>query len=93
MTKRMIALVLLVVMTVSLLAACGKSKSEYISTQEAQKIAGEYLGVSRKDVKDIHPHSEMINDVPHYNIHMTLNDGTEYNVLINALTGKVVESK
>ena len=90
MNKRIIALLLVAVLAVSLLAACGK-KEGFISVEEAQKIAAEAAGISRKDLADIHPHTGEVEGVPHYNIHLTLKDGTEYNVIINALTGEVVE--
>ena len=90
MNKRIIALLLVAVLAVSLLAACGK-KNSVITPEEAQKIAAEAVGVSKKDVADVHPHTGEIEGVPHYNIHLTLKDGTEYNVIINALTGEVVD--
>ena len=89
MAKRMLALLLLVVLAVSLLAACGK-KDTFLTAEEAQKIAMEAVGVSKKEVADAHPHTGTIDDIPHYNIHLTLKDGTEYEIIINALTGEVV---
>ena len=88
MKKRIVALVLAVLMALTMFAACG-SKSSVISEAEAQKRALESLGLSKKDVTDIHTHIAS-GDTPGYSFHITCGD-EEYSVLIDAVTGEVVE--
>ena len=87
MKKRIVALVLAVLMALTMFAACGKS--DVLSEKEAQKRALEFLGISKKDVTDIHTHIAS-GDTPGYSFHITCGD-EEYSVLIDAVTGEVVE--
>ena len=88
MKNRIVALVLAVLMVLTLFAACG-NKTSVVSEKEAQKKALESLGLTAKDVTDIHTHIAG-GDVPGYSFHITCGD-EEYSVLINAVTGEVVE--
>lgn len=90
MKNRMIAMIVLAAVMLCLLAACGKEESKYLTAEVAQKVAMEAAGVSEKEVSDVHPHVGEIDGIPHYNIHLTLKDGTEYEIVINALTGEIV---
>lgn len=87
MKKRIVALILAAVLVLTVFAACGKS--DVLSEKEAQKRALEFLGISQKDVTDIHTHIAT-GEVPGYSFHITCGD-QEYSVLINAVTGEVVE--
>ena len=91
MNRKIIALLLLVVLVVSLMAGCGKKKNEPLTTEDAIALAIETVGVSEDQVADAHPHVGTIDNYPCYNIHLTLVDGTEHNVIINAVTGEVLE--
>ena len=88
MKKSVISLVLVMVMVLTLFAACG-NKTSVLSEKEAQKKALESLGLTAKDVTDIHTHIAG-GDVPGYSFHITCGD-EEYSVLIDAVTGEVVE--
>ena len=87
MKKSMIAIALVAALVLTVFAACGKSA--VISEKEAQKRAFEYLGVSQKDVTDVHTHIAA-GEVPGYSFHITCGD-QEYSVLVDAVTGEVVE--
>ena len=88
MKKRVFALTLVLVLAVSLFAACGK-KSGPVTTDEAQKIALEALDLSQTDVKDVHTHIVDQNGIPCYSIHITT-AAEEFSVVINAGTGEVL---
>lgn len=90
MTKRIISLFLIVILAISLFAACGK-KSTTISTEEAQKIALEEIGMTAAEVDDIHVHATQYNDTPCYQMHITAGDDTYY-VYIDQ-TGKVLATQ
>ena len=88
MKKRIGMLVLAAVLVLTLFAACGKSG--VLTTEQAQKVAVEYLGLSQSEITDIHPHISEVDNVPGYSFHITCGD-QEYNVFVNAATGEVVE--
>lgn len=90
MKKRIIASVLLVALTLTLFAACGK-KSGAISTEEAQKIALQEIGRTAEDVEDIHIHATQHDGKPCYQVHITV-DGEAAYVYIDQ-TGKVLAAQ
>lgn len=90
MKRRIISLFVLAAMLLCLLAACDSNSAKTITQDEAKTIALEEVGLSEKDVDDIHVHIGNIGDTVCYNIHITVGD-QEYEVAINAATGEVVE--
>ena len=90
MTKRIIALVLLVVLALTLFAACDEKKPLMLTAEDAQKVALKDLGISAKKASDVHTHTHMEGNIPCYNIHITYN-GVEYEYLINAKTGDIIK--
>lgn len=88
MKKRVFALLLVLVLAVSMLAACEK-KTGPVTGDEAQKIALESVGLDEKDVKDVHTHILDQNGIPCYSIHITTAD-SEFSVVIHAGTGEVL---
>lgn len=90
MKKRIISLFLIVILAISLFAACGK-KSTTISTEEAQKIALQEIGKTAEDVEDIHIHATQHDGEPCYQVHITV-DGEEAYVYIDQ-TGKVLAAQ
>ena len=90
MKKRIIATLLLVALSLSLFAACGK-KDAAISTTEAQKIALKELGMTAAEVDDIHVHATQYEGKPCYQMHITAGDNAYY-VYIDQ-TGKVLATQ
>ena len=88
MKKRIFALLAIAVMLLGLLTACGKKGP--VTQEEAQKIAMEHAGLTKKDVSDVHVHITNDNGIPCYSIHITTEEG-DFSVVINASTGEVIE--
>lgn len=89
MKKRIIAALLLVVLSLTLFA-CGK-KNAAISTEEAQKIALQEIGMTAAEVDDIHVHATQYEGVACYQMHITAGDEVFY-VYIDQ-TGKVLHTQ
>ena len=89
MKKRIIATVLLVVLCLSLFA-CSK-KDATITTEEAQKIALQEIGMTADQVDDIHVHATQYEGVACYQMHITAGDDVFY-VYIDQ-TGKVLATQ
>ena len=90
MKKRIIATLLLVALSLTLFAACGK-KNATISTEEAKKIALKELGMTAAEVDDIHVHATQYDGKPCYQMHITDGDNAYY-VYIDQ-TGKVLATQ
>lgn len=89
MKKRMFALVLVLILSVSLFAACGKSDA--ITQEKAQKVALEHAGLSSDLIQDAHIHVTSEGGIPCYSVHITTTDGNDFSVLVNAATGEVIK--
>ena len=87
MNKRILALFLLAALVLTSFAACGKKA---LTSDEAQKVAIEYLGISEREITDIHPHISTQDNAPGYSFHITCGD-QEYSVVVDAATGEVKE--
>lgn len=87
MKKRMIALVLLAVFALGI-AACDKNSA--LTTEEAQEVALEHLGINEEDAS-VHAHVTSENGIPCYSIHVSTADG-DHTVVIHAGTGEVLSS-
>ena len=87
MKKRILALLIISVLLLVTLAACGKKGP--VTQEQAQKIALEHAGLTTKDVSDVHTHIVDENGIPCYSIHITTDDG-DFSVVINATTGEVI---
>lgn len=88
MKKRIVAILLIAVLSVSLLTACQEKKA--ITQEEAQQVAIAHAGLSASDVQDAHIHVSSDNGIPCYSVHITKTDGSDFSVLINAATGEVI---
>lgn len=86
MKKRIVALLVLATLFLTLFCACGNS-SKVISSQKAQKLAIEALGVDTKDITDIHTHIAT-GDTPGYSFHISIGDKS-YGLFVDAVTGEV----
>lgn len=89
MKKTIISLLLVAVMAMSLLCACG-NKSDVLTQAEAEKIAMEHFGLKKKDVDEIYTHIAT-GEIVGYSIHITAGD-TDYSILVDAATGELHES-
>lgn len=86
--KKILIFVLLLALTVSLFAGCGKS---FLSEQDAQKIALEDLGIKAKDADSIHIHVGQIAQGPSYSVHVEY-QGETHEYVILATTGEIISS-
>lgn len=88
MKKRIFAILLIAVLSLSLLTACNEKKA--ITQEEAQQVAIAHTGLSAGEVQDAHIHVTDHNGIPCYSVHITKTDGSDFSVLINAATGEVI---
>ena len=89
MKKTIISFLLVAVIAMSLLCACG-NKSDVLTQAEAEKIAMEHFGLSKKDVDEIYTRIAT-GEIVGYSIHITAVD-TDYSILVDAATGELHES-
>lgn len=88
MKIRVVAMVLVLVLSLGMLAACGKSG--VVTQEEAQKIALKEAGLTASQVTDIHTHVTTVDGIPCYSVHITTEDD-EFSVVINASDGSILE--
>ena len=88
MNKSLIACILLVFLSFSLLTACGKSNGA-ITPEEAQQAAFADAGVTADQASAIHVHIMDKDGIPCYSVHFSAN-GRDYSVLIHAGDGSIV---
>ena len=88
MKIRMIALVLILVLTLGMMAACGKKGP--VTQEEAQKIALKEAGLTASQVTDVHTHVTTVDGIPCYSVHITTEEG-EFSIVIGASDGSVIE--
>ena len=87
MKKTIISFLLVAVMAMSLMCACG-NKSDVLTQAEA--IAMEHFNLKKKDVDEIYTHIAT-GEIVGYSIHITAGD-TDYSILVDAATGELHES-
>lgn len=92
--KKIISLLILAALLLSLLAACGNTNA-VITAEQAQKIALEDAGLTKKDVSDVHTHVGTYDNAPCYSVHIIV-DGEEtdpeYEYFIDPRTGDILDS-
>ncbi len=86
--KKVIACILLLALTVSLLAACCQ---KFISAEKAEKIALKELGIKAEDADGIHTHGAETPNGPAYSIHVEYEEQTHEFVIL-AATGEILSS-
>lgn len=86
--KKTIAVLLVLTLMVSLLAACGQ---KYITSEKAEKIALKEMGVTGDEVDATHVHVAETADGPAYSIHVEY-EGQTYEYVILAENGKILSS-
>lgn len=87
MAKRLISMLLLTVLLVGALTACGDDG--VISAKEAEKIVLKDLGVKASEV-EMHMHPTSYGDTPCYGIYVTYK-GEELTYIIHGITGEILE--
>ena len=80
MKKRIFAIIALLVLVLTLFAACKKSKS--ITSQQAQNIALKAANLTAAQVDDVHVHAATYDGVACFQIHITVGE-TEYTFYID----------
>ncbi|MBO5838005.1 MAG: hypothetical protein J6Q92_09010 [Oscillospiraceae bacterium] len=90
MKKRMIALVLLVVLLLPVLCACGK-KSDILTQDQAVERIAEHLNIDAKDMENVYVHVADGENNPCYSMHFSYN-GKDYSLMVDVVTGEVMES-
>lgn len=88
MKKRIISLLVLVALLLGVFTACG-SKSDVLTTEDAQAVALEQAGLTKDQATDIHTHIVTEDGIPCYNVHISSEKG-DYNYLISAADGTVI---
>lgn len=91
MTKRLITMFILTALMLTLATACGGRESSIITSEEAQKIAMEAVGVSADEVTDVHIHAATYDDLACYGIYITVGNVT-HECMIAAQTGQVLHT-
>ncbi len=86
--KKVIAILILLALSVSLLAACGQ---KFITTEKAEKIALKEMGLTGEAVEAVHTHVAETADGPAYSIHVEY-EGQTYEYVILAATGEILSS-
>lgn len=86
--KRVLIFVLLLALTVSLFAGCGKA---FLSDKDAQKIALKDLGIKEKDADGIHIHVGQQTQGPVYSVHVEY-QGETHEYVILATTGEILSA-
>lgn len=86
MTKRIIAVLLVVCMAAALLAACG---SKAIDTEKAKQIALKDMGITEDQASAVDVHITEYEGAASYSVYITYNgEQTEY--VINGKTGEIL---
>ena len=90
MKKRILALVLLAVLLLPVLCACG-NKSDVLTQDQAIEKVADHLNISTKDMKNIYVHVSDGENNPCFSFHFDY-DGKEYSMMVDVVTGEVMES-
>ena len=89
--KKIIAFVLLATLLLGVLAGC--SKNEFLTAEQAQKVALKDLGIKASQAESMHTHwGTDESGAPTYSIHITV-DGEDYEYLIRAADGEILTVK
>lgn len=86
--KKALIFILLLALTVSLFAGCGK---DFLDAEDAQKIALKDLGIKEKDAENIHIHVGEMTEGPSFSIHIDY-QGQTYEYVILATTGEILST-
>ena len=87
MFKRIISILMIAVLAVGLLAACGSDKP--LTMEEAKSIALKDMGAKERQVDSADVHIGSFNGVSCYVVFITI-DGEHMQYSINAMTGEIL---
>jgi uncharacterized membrane protein YkoI len=86
MTKRIIAVLLVVCMAAVLMAACG---SKVVDIEEAKKIALKDMGITEQQATAVDAHITEHEGIASYSIYITYN-GAQTEYIIHGKTGEIL---
>lgn len=87
MFKRVISVLLIAVLAIGLLAACGKDGP--LTVEDAKAVVLEDLGVKESKVSSIDVHLTNSNGVACYLVYVSYN-GENFEYLVNGITGEIL---
>lgn len=87
MTKRIISLLLIAVMVLGLLAACGKNGP--LTADDAKKVVLKDLGVKESKVSSIDVHITTVDSTACYAVYVSIG-GEHWEYIINGLSGEIL---
>jgi predicted small lipoprotein YifL len=87
MKKRLISLLLITVLALSLLTACGNDGP--LAPEDAMEIVMEDMGIDQSDVDSIDTHVTTVNGVACYVVYITV-DGEHMQYLIDGVSGEIL---
>ena len=86
--KKIVAFLMVLALTVSLLAGCG---NKFLDAEAAQKVALKDLGIKAAEADGIHVHGGEQAEGPVYSIHIEY-QGQTYEYVILAATGEILST-
>ena len=90
MTKRIISLLMIAVLMVGMLAACGKDGP--LTTEDAKKVVLNDLGVKERNVDSIYVHMTPIGDSMGYIVYVSM--GEEHlQYVVDGITGEILHKE
>lgn len=90
MTKRIISLLMIAVLMVGMLAACGKDGP--LTTEDAKKVVLNDLGVKERNVDSIDVHMTPIGDSMGYIVYVSV--GAEHlQYVVDGITGEILHKE
>ncbi len=91
MTKRIVSLLLIAVMVIGLLAACGKDGP--LTADDAKAVALEDMGIKEKHADSVDTHlGTDANGVPCYFVYITI-DGEHWEYVVDGISGEILSKE
>ena len=87
MTKRIISILMIAVLAIGLLAACGKDGP--LTTEDAKSVVLKDLGVKESKVSSIDVHLGNVDGVACYLVYVSYN-GENFEYVVNGITGEIL---
>ncbi len=87
MTKRIVSLLMIAVLVIGLLAACGKNGP--LDAEDAKKVVLTEMGVKERQVDSIDVHIAPVGEGMGYAVYVSM-DGHHWEYLVDGLTGEIL---